>query len=187
VTDQAIRLFLVRHGEAAAHWGEDRDPGLSERGREQASIASNSLLELLDGEVRLVSSPLLRARQTAEPLASALGIDVEIDEAFREIPSPATLANRSQWIKQFRQQTWQAQPETLLAWREQANKRLLTFDGSTVIFTHFMILNAIVGRLRGCAETVCFQPEHASVTELQRAGATLRLIRLGREMHTIVN
>jgi hypothetical protein len=50
-----------------------------------------------------------------------------------------------------------------------------------------MILNAILGRLRGCAETVCCQPDHASVTELQRAGATLRLIRLGREMHTIVN
>ncbi len=71
MTDTTFKVFLVRHGEAAARWGEDPDPGLSERGREQASAASEALLGLLDAEVNIVSSPLLRARLTAEPLKGA--------------------------------------------------------------------------------------------------------------------
>src|SRR5438874_9092224 len=31
------RLILVRHGEAAAGWGADRDPGLSDRSEEHTS------------------------------------------------------------------------------------------------------------------------------------------------------
>jgi len=33
-------IFLVRHGEAAASWGESPDPGLSELGRRQAEVAA---------------------------------------------------------------------------------------------------------------------------------------------------
>jgi probable phosphoglycerate mutase len=38
------RCFLVRHGEAAAHWGEEEDPGLSALGRQQAERAAGELL-----------------------------------------------------------------------------------------------------------------------------------------------
>jgi broad specificity phosphatase PhoE len=49
MSEKAFQIFLVRHGEPAAHWGEERNPGLSARGREQASVASEHILELLDG------------------------------------------------------------------------------------------------------------------------------------------
>ena len=29
-----INIYLVRHGEAGKSWDEDRDPGLSDRGKE---------------------------------------------------------------------------------------------------------------------------------------------------------
>ena len=108
-------------------WWEDPDPGLSERGREQASAASEALLGLLDAAVNIVSSPLLRARQTAVPLAAALGADVEIDHRFREIQAPAALTDRPAWIEQFMQQTWESQSESLLQWRARAtdSRRLL--------------------------------------------------------------
>ena len=92
------------HGEAAAHWGEDSDPGLSDLGYQQASHASAALLGLIDTDTRLISSPMLRARQTSEPLALALGASVAIDPCFREIQAPVGLKDRPEWIKKFMQE-----------------------------------------------------------------------------------
>ena len=59
------RIFLVRHGEAAASWGEATDPGLSDKGREQAECAADELASMLGDYTTIVSSPLLRAQETA--------------------------------------------------------------------------------------------------------------------------
>ena len=94
MTTPAHALYLVRHGEAAARWGEDPDPGLSELGRAQARRTQMSLIDELTGPVSIISSPLRRARETAAPLAGALGAQIRIDDAFREIPAPVPLAQQ---------------------------------------------------------------------------------------------
>ena len=40
------RLYLVRHGKAAAGWGADADPGLDEIGRNQAEQMAQGLVGL---------------------------------------------------------------------------------------------------------------------------------------------
>ena len=180
-------LFLVRHGEAKTKWGQEPDPGLSERGRLQATAVSDKLVSLLDTEVNIVSSPLLRARQTAVPLAAALGVVVEIDNRFREIEAPAALSERQAWIKEFSKQTWDSQSGSLHEWRLRVMERLLKFSGHTVIFTHFMILNVVVGYAEDRLETLCFLPDNGSITQLQSDGETLQLISLGDELQTVVN
>ena len=187
MNQKPIKLFLVRHGEAVAHWGEDSDPGLSDLGYQQASHASAALLGLIDTDTRLISSPMLRARQTSEPLALALGASVAIDHCFREIQAPVGLKDRPEWIKKFMQETWVSQSESLLDWRADAMEKLLEFGGCTVIFTHFMILNAVVGQLLGCQKTLYFRPSNASITQLERVGNTLRLTSLGDVLETVVN
>jgi phosphohistidine phosphatase len=74
-----VRLYLVRHAEAAP--GEpDELRSLTPEGRAQA----RALGELLRAEgVRadaVLTSPLLRARETGDELAGSLGIDSEPDE-----------------------------------------------------------------------------------------------------------
>ncbi len=89
------RLLLVRHGES--HWNVEgriqgqRCSGLSPRGRDQADALAAAyrgrLAELLAagvGTVRVVSSDLQRARETAAPLAAALGLEVGVDARLRE-------------------------------------------------------------------------------------------------------
>ena len=66
-------IFLVRHGEAAASWGQESDPGLSDLGRAQAAESARSLQRLMPPNTALVSSPLARAQETAAPLAASLG------------------------------------------------------------------------------------------------------------------
>jgi broad specificity phosphatase PhoE len=74
-------VFLVRHAKAAsrADWvGGDRDRPLVERGRAQADRLA---LALRREQPRLIAaSPWLRCRQTAAPLATALGVQVELDD-----------------------------------------------------------------------------------------------------------
>ena len=56
---------------------------LTDRGRAQAAQAARNLGEL--GIDRLWSSPLRRARETAEPIAAELGLEIEIREDLREL------------------------------------------------------------------------------------------------------
>jgi len=184
---ETVELFLVRHGEAAAGWGEAPDPGLSRRGRQQAEAVATGLAPQLCGDTRLLSSPLRRALETAEPLAGMLQQPVLEDAVFREIPSPAPLAQRQTWLRQFMQQQWHEQEDGLREWRGAALNRLLELRQPTVIFTHFLVINAVVGQLLDRPETLCFWPANGSITRLRHHGARLELLALGAQMETVVN
>ena len=180
-------IFLVRHGEAAASWGESADPGLSELGREQAQAAAAFLQPHMAGGVQLISSPLARARETATPLAETLGLEVAIDDTFREVPSPVPLAQRQDWLRCFMQQRWDEQPDSLVNWRDGAYARLLACDAPTVVFTHFLVINAVVGVIEDYPDTLRFWPDNGSVTHLRHTGDALALVALGDQIRTRVN
>jgi phosphohistidine phosphatase SixA len=72
-----MRLFLVRHAEAAPGEPDELRP-LTPAGRAVARDLGERLAsEHLDA---VVSSPLLRARETAEQIARAAGLTPEADE-----------------------------------------------------------------------------------------------------------
>jgi len=80
------RVLLIRHGEstwnAAGRWQGWGDPPLSARGREQAAALAEQLAA--HGILRLVSSDLARAAQTAQMLGDALGLVPTLDARLRE-------------------------------------------------------------------------------------------------------
>jgi broad specificity phosphatase PhoE len=82
----ATRLFLIRHGQSAGNaegrFGGHSATPLSELGFEQARVTAEALAK--ENINAIYSSDLLRAVQTAEPLARLLGIDVVKNPAFRE-------------------------------------------------------------------------------------------------------
>ncbi len=84
-------IYLVRHGET--EFNRERriqgrfDSALTARGVSQAQAIGRLLKDLIrepDGW-RIISSPLGRARATAEMVAAPLGLPVEFDERLREI------------------------------------------------------------------------------------------------------
>lgn len=182
-----MSIFLVRHGEAAARWHESDDPRLSERGRQQAAEAARLLAERVGPDFRLVSSPLRRTRETARPLAETLGVEVAIAEAFREIPTPVEQADRQTWLNRIARQTWAEQQAMVRDWRRALLAELQRIEAPTVVFTHFMVLNAVVGSLQADERVVCFLPDTASVTTLRGFGDRLQLVELGRQFRTQVN
>ncbi len=182
-----MNLYLVRHGEASATWGQCSDPGLSELGAQQAQECAEQLGPQLDGATHLVSSPLARARETAEPLAQSLQLLVRVDDAFKEIPAPVPLPQRQDWLRSFMQQRWDEQDDSMHQWRDRAFGQVMGFEQPTVVFTHFLVINAVVGKVLDRAETLCFWPDNVSVTHLRRTGDGLELVALGRQMKTVVN
>jgi 8-oxo-dGTP diphosphatase len=85
-----VSAILLRHAAAGDRkkWiGEDSLRPLDERGRAQAAELRNRLAERR--LTRIVSSPCVRCVQTVEPLAAALGLDVEIDARLAEGASAA--------------------------------------------------------------------------------------------------
>ncbi len=182
-----MNLYLVRHGEAAAKWGEHSDPGLSELGQQQAGEDCQYLLDRLSGGARLFSSPLARARETAEPLAAALEQQPLIDDRIREIPAPVPLPDRQNWLRGFMNERWDQQPDSLRQWRHSARDMMLEQTGDAVFFTHFLVINAIVGQVLQHPDTLYFWPDNGSVTHLRIYNEQLELVELGRDMKTVVN
>lgn len=82
------RLILLRHGQtpmsAARQYSGQSDPELSELGQQQAQAAA-AALQNRGGIDAVVSSPLRRARATAEEAASRLGLDLRIHAGLTEM------------------------------------------------------------------------------------------------------
>jgi len=181
-------IYLVRHGEAAASWAQAPDPGLSDLGHQQARAAAQLLRpRLAYGAVELLSSPLARTLETAAPLAAELGLAVRVNEAFREIQAPVPLAERQAWLRQFMQQRWEEQPDSLHRWRDRAIQELLALRSPAVVFTHFLVINAVVGRIQAAATTLCCWPDNGSITHLRLCDRGLELVELGAQMSTAIN
>lgn len=180
------RIFLVRHGEAAAGFSDHTDPGLSSLGQQQAETAAQSLGALTGAT--LFSSPLARARETAAPLEALRGTVAGIEPALAEIPSPTNdLTERAQWLGTAMAGPWTTLPNAQQAFRNALVERLLRQADDAIFFTHFVAINLAVGAAMGDDRMHIFSPTNASVTELATDGKALQLVALGAEAQTRVN
>lgn len=172
-------LYVVRHAEAAAGWTEDRDPGLSLRGREQAREMAEALQPL--GSRPIVSSPLRRARETAAELEGRWGMGADVEPAVGELPAPdgVGLAERGGWLRGLLEERWSRVDDETLGWRARLLDAVGGFEGDTVIVSHYVAINALVGAATDDDRVVCFRPGHCTVTVLERDDAGLRLIEAG--------
>lgn len=180
------RLILVRHGEAAAGWGEDRDPGLSEEGRRQAAEMTAVVGPI--GPLPIVVSPLRRTRETAGPLEALWGTTATVEAGVGEITSPIDdLEERTVWLRQFMAGTWDSASPEHKAWRQRVIDTLVAIDGDAVVVTHFIAINAAVGAATDDARVVSFMPGNCSRTALDVVGGRLSVVELGGEAISVIN
>lgn len=133
-----MRALFLRHGESvhnAARSGEPT-PGsdadrLTERGTEQARAAGAGLRE--HGITRLLSSPLRRARETAQAVGEALGLDPEEIDYAHELASGETFEEAVARVRRLKAE---------LEAGEDGELPLLVTHG---IFTRFFLLDSVLG------------------------------------------
>ena len=150
------RIVLVRHGvtsfteEARLDGRGGLDPSLSERGREQARRAADSVSALVAGvPTRVVTSSLARAVETGAVIADALAVDPEVDADFDEQGfgdwDGAAIADLLQDVPhdllRFRDDPAYSRPggESHLELQERvsaAYERVVAAGGTTVVVSH---------------------------------------------------
>ena len=115
-TEPPTQLIFLRHGETP-HTVDKRfsgsggaDPALSPTGVAQAAAAAQYLSKI-GGVDAVISSPMVRARQTADAVAGALGLDVVVNDAWIE-------CSFGEWDGFTFAEVQEKWPEQLNAWME---------------------------------------------------------------------
>ena len=180
------RLYLVRHGQAAAGYDRDLDPGLDEMGRAQAEAMADALEER--GPLPMIVSPLRRTRETAAVLERRWGVTARVDPIVGEIPSQEQLEQRGEWLRRVLQGTWAETVPPLRRWRDDLVGALagLGEGEDVVVVTHYVSINAAVGAATGDDRLVCFRPGNCSITVLESSAGRLRVVELGEQAVTAV-
>ncbi|MDP1631936.1 MAG: histidine phosphatase family protein [Caulobacter sp.] len=187
-----MRTYMIRHGKPSATWGDaDNDPGLDETGQAQARAAAEALLALPQGErpTAVVSSPLRRCRETAQPFADALGLTLVIDPGVGEIPTPSAIAHddRGAWLRNAFAGRWQEIVGDLDydVWRRGVATAVAGYP-LTAVFSHYVAINAAVSTAENSDLVMGFRPDHCSIQTFDIADGRLILVAKGREASTQV-
>ena len=180
------KVYMVRHGRAAAHFTTDRDPGLDDLGRAQAAQAASTLRA--HTPLLLLSSPLKRAQETAAPLAEQLKQAVRIDARVAEVPSQGIrLEDRGTWLQAVMQGQWSEQSDALQQWRDHMAQCFMACTEDTAIFSHFVAINAMVAYATQRDEVSVCRPDNGSITVFEIQGSRITLLDQGAEATTHVN
>lgn len=170
-----MRLVLVRHGEAAAGWGDDLDPGLSELGQQQARDVAGRLVAT--GPLPIITSPMRRCQETAAPLAEKWGVAPQLIDGVGEIQAPDhDVATRGPWLRDVMAKRWIELPVDQRRWRDQVLECLLSQREDCVIFTHFVAINVALGAATADGRVVCRMVANCAVTVLDSDGTSLMLV-----------
>ncbi|MCL5952662.1 MAG: histidine phosphatase family protein [Chloroflexi bacterium] len=164
--EQPLELLLVRHGESTANRDgtEEEDPELTELGLEQARrmapwVAANFHL------VAIYSSPLRRARHTAEILAQAVGTEVRFREDLREVDfelamhmprfsDPAlAIGAEGRPLKQMSEEYIRFHDRIVQAAREIVNEHR---SGTIAIVAHGGVISVLLRSIFGAHQTSVF-------------------------------
>lgn len=180
------RLYLVRHGRAAAGWDIDPDPGLDEIGSQQAAAVAQRLAPI--GPMPIVTSPLRRCRETAAYLAATWHVDAQIEQAVAEIPSPegVDMADRVEWLRAAMNGAWHDLPPRYLTFRDGVVDHLVGRSADSVVFSHFVAINVAIGAALGDDRLVVRSLDNCSVTVVDVIDGSLQLVESGHEADTLI-
>lgn len=187
---QQVRIALVRHGRASAGWDTALDPVLDDLGHQQARDVASSLDQIFVGrQIKIISSPLLRCQQTAEAFAKLRNLPVRVSAEVAEIPSPSGVAmtDRVEWLRSAMGGTWADLGESYVAFRDSAVAFVRLIETSTVIFSHFIAINSVIGALTDDDRLMIRSLDNCSITLLERdVSGNLRIAQAGHEADTLI-
>ena len=176
-----MKLILVRHGRP----DEDdaatpNDPPLNAEGWRQARAAAKLLAS--EGVTRIVASPLLRAQQTAQPLAERLGLAIETVEGWAEADRRASRYRSTETLRAEGGEAWArfledpirylgADPGEFRAGVIGALAATATGADRAAriaVFTHGLPINVVLSHALGLDGITTFLVGYGSVTRLRR-------------------
>jgi probable phosphoglycerate mutase len=173
-----MQVLLVRHAlPLRSEHGQGSDPDLSDEGKAQVARLPEALARFPIS--RVLSSPQRRAIQTAEPVAAARELPVEVDERFAEYDRDLPVYIPIEHIREENPQEWArlAQGHLPSAVDEDAFRaRVLAAvddlvaaadpEDTVAVFSHGGVINLLLHEILGTARLLSFPVDYASVTRL---------------------
>ena len=180
------RIYLVRLGRASAGWDKATDPGLDGVGRSQADEVAARLAPV--GPLEVVSSPMIRCIETAIPLSAMWKTEARIEKAVAEIPSPEGMGmtERVDWLRAAMRGTWSELGHLYTNFRDGVVAAVTDLAADTVVFSHFVAINAVIGAATNDDRLVIRSLDNCSVTVIDVIGGRLHLVEGGHEADTLI-
>ena len=198
--DEVTEVLLIRHAHqevdfSRASVGDIANPPLSAHGRQQARLLGEALSTLNLGAV--FTSPLKRARETAESIGRHHRLELQFSdelrevEIFRDIPQDKTAREflgqdllEAVGQRMLNERSWDVYPysEPGQEFRKRAINAVETaiarHSGERIaIVCHGGVINAYVGHIIASPYDMFFRPAHASIS-IVVAGEGRRVLRL---------
>jgi broad specificity phosphatase PhoE len=173
-----MQVLLIRHAlPLRSEHGEGADPELSEEGLAQIQRLPDALARFPIS--RVVSSPQRRAVQTAEPVAAARGLPVEIDDRFAEYDRDLPMYIPVEQIRKERPEEWARMAAGHLpsavdedAFRARVRSAVEDLvagadaEDTVAVFSHGGVINVLLHEILGTRRLLSFPVDYASLTRL---------------------
>jgi broad specificity phosphatase PhoE len=173
-----MQLLLVRHAlPLRSEPGQGADPVLSDEGWAQVARLPDALARFPIS--RVVSSPQRRSIQTAEPIAAARGLTIEIDDRFAEYDRDLPVYIPIEHIRDENPQEWARMaaghlPSSVDEEAFRARVRAAVDDvaagaeheDTVAVFSHGGVINVVLHEILGTKRVLSFPIDYVSVTRL---------------------
>ena len=172
-------LLLIRHAlPSRTEAGRGSDPDLTADGVEQARRLPQALARFPVS--RLVSSPQRRALQTAEPVAAARNLSIDVDERLAEYDRGMSHYIPLEQVRAERPVEWQRMVKGKLpasvdvdAFRRRVLAGLADIvtaaehEDTVAVFSHGGVINMVLHDILETPNPLSFPIDYASVTQLR--------------------
>lgn len=189
-----MELLLVRHARPEVVEGDGTtvaDPPLTAEGHAQAAVMAKSLAAGQYGDITaVVCSTMRRARETAEPLADALGVVAETDVRLVELDHGWTTygkgldayPTRQAAYREMSAGRWCGNTYDPARFRDRVRAGVEAVierhpDGVVAVVCHGAVISAYLAEILGLEQVVFLSPDYCSVTRVLVGPGTDREIR----------
>jgi probable phosphoglycerate mutase len=173
-----MQLLLVRHAlPLRSEPGQGSDPDLSEEGLKQVARLPQALARYPIS--RVVSSPQRRAIQTAEPVAAAHELTVDVDDRFAEYDRDLPVYIPIEHIRDENPDEWARMAEGHLpssvdedGFRARIAAAVddvvaaADHEDTVAVFSHGGVINVMLHEILGTKRLLSFPIDYVSVTRL---------------------
>ncbi|OBI80797.1 histidine phosphatase family protein [Mycobacterium sp. E740] len=170
-----MQLLIIRHAlPLRSEPGQGSDPDLSAEGIEQAKRLPDALARFPIS--RLVSSPQRRAIQTAEPVAEALGLQIDIDDRLAEYDrdlshyTPVEEISAEDMRRLANGELPSGVDQSAFLARVKAGVGDIVAaanrEDTVALFSHGGVINAVVHDVMDTERLLCVQVDYAGITRV---------------------